>query len=254
MKEKISKIGMWIFTAIIFVATIGVFKEKDYITAIIVFIIAAVCSPLVQDKIFKVREGYFREMKMILTFLGVIFCLMVMQIYVKQMSAQGIGEADIFDKMKGYLKILVYLLYLCVIFMYKDESQLRNYIIFGIIYMVCVIFSYIPSCDKSIIVSILNKLAGSQDLNEVSYNVLINDILMPIKESFLTYIIFDTVMHKDNKEIANKECEIEDKSLLENEMNNYENKNQKESKFAALVMDKENGNTYNYTIKIKNKK
>ena len=75
MKEKISKIGMWIFTAIIFVATIGVFKEKDYITAIILFIIAAACSPLIQDKIFKVREGYFREMKIILTFLGVIFVL-----------------------------------------------------------------------------------------------------------------------------------------------------------------------------------
>lgn len=249
MKERISKIGMWIFTLMISVGAIYGFIEKDYINAIILCAFAVICSPLVQDKILKGQNGYFQEMKMILTFLGVIFCLMVMQIYVNQMSAQGIGEADIFDKMEGYLKILVYLLYLGVIFMYKDESQFRNYIIFGIIYMVCAVFSYIPSCDKSMVVSILNKLTHSQDLNVESYNILIDDILMPIKESFLTYIIFDTVMHKDNKE-----CETEDESPLEDEMNDYENKNQKESKFAALVMDKESGNTYNYTIKIKNKK
>lgn len=253
MKEKISKMGMGIFTAIIFVATIGVFKEKAYIMAIILFIIAAGCSPFVQDKIFKGREKYFQEMKMILTFLGVIFCLIIVQVIVNQMGAQGREEADIFDKMEGDLKILVYLLYFGVLFMYKYESQFLKYIIFGIIYMVCVVFSYIPSCDKSMVVSILNKLAHSQ-LNVESYNMLIDDILMPIRESILTYIIFDTVMHKDNKETANKECEIEDKLLLENEMNNYENKNQRDSKYAALVIDKENGDTYNYTIKIKNKK
>lgn len=37
-------------------------------------------------------------------------------------------------------------------------------------------------------------------------------------------------------------------------MNNFENKNQKEVRYTALVMDKENGNTYNYAIEIKNKK
>lgn len=120
--------------------------------------------------------------------------------------------------------------------------------------MVCVVVSYIPSGDKSMVVSILNKLTHSQDLDVESYNILIDDILMPIKESFLTYIIFDTVMHKDNKKIANKECEINDESLSENEMNNFENKNQKEVRYTALVMDKENGNTYNYAIEIKNKK
>lgn len=254
MKEIVSKIFMWIFTGIILVFGIVAFRQKAYIVAIMLFFITVICSPHVQDKILKGQNGYFQEIKMILTFLGVIFCLMVMQIYVNQMSAQGMGEADIFDKMEGYLKILVYLLYLGVIFLYKDESQFRNYIIFGIIYTVCVVVSYIPSGDKSMVVSILNKLTHSQDLNVESYNILIDDILMPIKESFLTYIIFDTVMHKDNKKNANKECEINDESLSENEMNNFENKNQKEVRYTALVMDKENGNTYNYAIEIKNKK
>lgn len=254
MKEKVSKIFMWIFTVLIFVCCIVVYSKKAYITTIMLLVITAICSPPVQDKILKVQNKYFQEMKMILTYLGVIFCLMVMQIYVNQMSTQGIGEADLFDKTEGYLKILVYLLYLGVIFLYKDESQFRNYIIFGIIYTVCVVVSYIPSGDKSMVVSILNKLPHSQDLNVESYNILIDDILMPIKESFLTYIIFDTVMHKDNKEITNKECGINDESLSENEMNNFENKNQKEVKYTVLVTDKENGNTYNYTIEIKNQK
>lgn len=254
MKEIVSKIFMGIFTVVILVFCIVAFRQKAYIAAIMLFFITVICSPPVQDKILKVQNGYFQEMKMILTFLGVIFCLMVMQIYVNQMSAQGMGEADIFDKMEGYLKILVYLLYLGVIFLYKDESQFRNYIIFGIIYTVCVVVSYIPSGDKNMVVSILNKLTHSQDLNVESYNILIDDILMPIKESFLTYIIFDTVMHKDNKEITNKECGINDESLSENEMNNFENKNQKEVKYTVLVTDKENGNTYNYTIEIKNQK
>ena len=185
MKEIVSKIFMWIFTGIILVFCIVAFRQKAYIAAIMLFFITVICSPLVQDKILKGQNGYFQEMKMILTFLGVIFCLMVMQIYVNQMSAQGMGEADIFDKMEGYLKILVYLLYLGVIFLYKDESQFRNYIIFGIIYMVCVVVSYIPSGDKSMVVSILNKLTHSQDLDVESYNILIDDILMPIKESWI---------------------------------------------------------------------
>lgn len=254
MKERISKIGMWILTVIISVGVIVEITQKEYFTAFILFVITAICSPLVQDKIFKGRDGYFQEMRMILTFLGVIFCLMVVAICVNQMSAQGVGEADTFDKMEGYLKILIYIVYLVVIFMYKNENQFRNYITFGIMYFACVIFSYIPSSDENIIVSTLNKLASFQDLNEVTYNILIDDVLMPIKEAFLTYIIFDTVMHKDNKEIANKECEINDESLSENEMNNFENINQKEVKYTALVTDTENGNTYNYTIKIKNKK
>ena len=37
-------------------------------------------------------------------------------------------------------------------------------------------------------------------------------------------------------------------------MTSHFQKNQKEVRYTALVMDKENGNTYNYAIEIKNKK
>ena len=60
--------------------------------------------------------------------------------------------------------------------------------------MLCILISYVPATDYKVVINILNCIPNTQKLDEESYVLMIDGILMPIKEAFLTYIIFDTVI------------------------------------------------------------
>ena len=104
------------------------------------------------------------------------------------------------------LKICVYFIYMIVIDFVSAENKRKEYYIFGIIYIICLLISFIPSKYNTIIVRLLNVIFGYQHMDEITYEFIIEAILMPIKEAVLTYIIFDTV--KDNIKKEEKEFNV----------------------------------------------
>ena len=60
--------------------------------------------------------------------------------------------------------------------------------------------------------NILN-IVSINELDIVSYEMLINDILIPIKEAILTYIIFDTIMGNENRK-KDKFDNLPDKEII----------------------------------------
>ena len=116
------------------------------------------------------------------------------------------------------LKICVYFIYMIVIDFVSAENKRKEYYIFGIIYIICLLISFIPSKYNTIIVRLLNVIFGYQHMDEITYEFIIEAILMPIKEAVLTYIIFDVVFEKKEKKIFS--VDVIDKQSLKKE--NYE--------------------------------
>lgn len=110
------------------------------------------------------------------------------------MTNHGVSNQVILSRMIAICKSLVYVIYLAIIFLYNDTNKKRKYFIFGITYILCTLISYVPDTDYKVVINILNCIPNTQKLDEESYVLIIDGILMPIKEAFLTFIIFDTVI------------------------------------------------------------
>lgn len=249
MKERIAKIFMCFLAVLICFGAVKIFMEKAYVVSIICILVAFICLPFVQNKLFKKKDDYYSEIKIILLSVGAMLCLIIIKNLVGMMSRCGMEQGIIVERMEGYLKLLVYIVYLAIIFMCRNKKRRNNYIIFGVLYVVCVALSYTPSCDKEIIISIINRLEQAQTLDMKSFNLMIDAILIPIREAALTYIIFDTVMDEkehwikqENEDRTEDNCTVNDRS-----------RKQKEGKFNVLVKDIEKGKEINYMIKVKDK-
>ena len=129
-----------------------------------------------------------------LTVLAVFWVLFTLPIPIYIMINHGVSNKVILSRMIAICKCLVYVIYLAIIFLYNDTNKKRKYFIFGITYMLCILISYVPATDYKVVINILNCIPNTQKLDEESYVLMIDGILMPIKEAFLTYIIFDTVI------------------------------------------------------------
>lgn len=101
--------------------------------------------------------------------------------------------------------------------------------------------SYIPNTDYNFIIKILNYLPSVKKLDQESYLLIIDGILMPIKEAFLTYIIFDTV-------ISEKDAKRE--NVGESKENSEIVKNKSIFKKKSRRLDEEYYNFYTYEEKL----
>ena len=102
----------------------------------------------------------------------------------------------------------MYFIYFFIIAFVSTENKRKEYFIFGILYAICVLFSFIPSKFDENIARALNTVVVYQQMDKITYEYIIEAILTPIKEAVLTYIIFDTVFDSNagSKKKEEKQC------------------------------------------------
>lgn len=76
------------------------------------------------------------------------------------------------------------------------------------IYLICVLLSFSSQSINYVIMNFLNAITSS-NLDLEAFELFVNDILIPIREAILTYIIFDTIMGNENR----KQDKIEDMNV-----------------------------------------
>lgn len=203
MREKISKLSLWVGTFIVGIVIIIELLHKNYIEATLCIPLGICFCPLIDDNINKKinnteKNGYFQKVRIIISFLAVIVVILFVMGLVANMNPNYISEEKAFAISEIILKTLMYLIYLSITFMYRDIGKYPKYIFFGIFYCVCVIISFFPNEFDSTIANQLNCIFIYQHLDGSSYRLLIDGVIMPIKESILTYIIFDTAFDNVN--------------------------------------------------------
>ena len=197
MKDTIAKFFVWIFISLIVLTAIYCFLKGKWINGVICLILAFFYFPPILDKITKklgFKIDYFYIFRIMLTVLAVFWVLFTLPIPIYIMINHGVSNKVILSRMIAICKSLVYVIYLAIIFLYNDTNKKRKYFIFGITYILCTLISYVPDTDYKVVINILNCIPNTQKLDEESYVLIIDGILMPIKEAFLTFIIFDTVI------------------------------------------------------------
>lgn len=243
-KEKIAKNIMWIFIVSIVLIGIYLFSKGQWINGIICSILAFCYSPFFLDKIAK-KIGFINDycyiVRFIVTILFVFLILFILIVFINIMTNYGVSGEVISSRIMAICKCLAYLGYLAIIFSYKDTNKTRKYFVFGITYILCILISYIPNTDYNFIIKILNYLPSVKKLDQESYLLIIDGILMPIKEAFLTYIIFDTV-------ISEKDAKRE--NVGESKENSEIVKNKSIFKKKSRRLDEEYYNFYTYEEKL----
>ena len=104
------------------------------------------------------------------------------------------------------------LLFIVVLFFYRKNDKSKKYIVFGVFYILCVALNFCSESMVNMIVFFLNRVS-TQNICLESYEMLYFNVLTPIKEAILTYIIFDVVFEKKEKKIFSVDV-IDKQSLL----------------------------------------
>lgn len=127
------------------------------------------------------------------------------------------------QKFESTFKIFIYVCYLIVMFMFKNANKVTKYVVFGLFYLICNILSF---SSQPVIADFLNITKSEMDLS--SYSILFNDILIPIKEAILTYIIFDTINDYTKSKRGSAGTVIEEKpektTVMDKSLNNKKQK------------------------------
>lgn len=244
IKEKIAKNIMRIFIVSIVLIGIYLFSKGQWINGIICSILAFCYSPFFLDKIAE-KIGFINDycniVRFIVTILFVFLILFILIVFINIMTNYGVSDEVISSRIMAICKCLAYLGYFAIIFLYKDTNKTRKYFVFGITYILCILISYIPNTDYNFIIKILNYLPTVKKLDQESYLLIIDGILMPIKEAFLTYIIFDTVI---------SEKYVKKENVGESKENSEIVKNKSIFKKKSRRLDEEYYNFYTYEEKL----
>lgn len=214
MKEKISRAIFWVLSigiilwGIILTFLTFFINRSMLLQALAIPICGMAINPAILDKIikkiFKAEVHYFSVIEFSLKFIGVSFALIIAYVVFINTQDEKIDTNLSWLHFESLLKIVVFVIYLGILFVSKNANKVAKYIIFGLIYFVCVIFSFASLQIHYVIMYLLN-IISSNDLDFIAYEMLMNDVLIPIKEAILTYIIFDTIMVNKNR----KEDKIE---------------------------------------------
>ncbi len=247
MKEIISKCVFWAISigAIILGAYVLLF-EHIIANSLMLFVLGVIANPFFLDCVSKKlgigTDDYFYGMRLLFTWLG-IFVAFIIAMFIFAVTNQSVTDKDnALQNFEAILKIIVYIIYIIVLFMYKSENKFFRYIIFGLFYFICVILSFSSQSINEIIIKLLNHIPGGS-LDEESYGLLINDFIVPIKEAILTYIIFDTIIKDHHKKTADEDNEINKKTEDEDVFI--------DGIFAVEVFDKDIRKNSNYNIQVK---
>ncbi len=246
MKEKISK-GLFgvISIAAITLGGYAFLFEQMISSGFILFIVGIIANPIFLDYIYQKwgvgSSDYFWGVRLLLTGFGAFFAPIFAMVVFFVTNKNIVDEKAALQNFEAILKMIVYITYMIVLFMYKSEDKFFKYIIFGLFYFFCVILSFASQSINEYIIKILNYIPeGGLDLE--SYGLLINDLIMPIKEAILTYIIFDTIIenhYKKTDEDIRKNKENKEEHVFADEVFNVE------------VWDRDGRENINYNIQVK---
>ena len=150
---------------------------------------------------------------------------------------------------ESILKITVYITYIAVLFINQNADKKVKYIIFGIVYLFCVLLSFASQSINCIIVKFLNLFSDS-DLDLEALELFVNNVLFPIREAILTYIIFDTIIGRKGKEKDNmRNIDIDNDENMNCDGKQYGNI-PNEKTFEIELTDNGSAKNVNYTIRI----
>ena len=204
MKEKISEIFLWVFT--IGLVLIVIFDRNITMVTMIAFlVIMCICCPgihLIFYRKSKIKISSYKFLQYFLPLFSVIIAIYFTIFIIFRFKIEDLDVAKI------VLKIFVYFIYFFIIAFVSTENKRKEYFIFGILYAICVLFSFIPSKFDENIARALNTVVVYQQMDKITYEYIIEAILTPIKEAVLTYIIFDTVFDSNagSKKKEEKQC------------------------------------------------
>ena len=78
-------------------------------------------------------------------------------------------------------------------FICKDENKRSRYFKYGLFYAFCISLSFATGKVETTIIEIFNYVFNVQ-MDNVTYGLLNDGCLLPLKEAMLTYIILDTAI------------------------------------------------------------
>lgn len=200
MKKFFSKIVIFLLS-VSFFGMWGVYVyNKNFYYALIMLLFGCMTNPFIHkfiEKRLSIEElDYSYMLKIIFIFFGTVIAYIIAILIFNNTGIKK--EADTLINFASIFKICVYLLYFLILVFTKSSDRFLKYIIFGIIYLVCAIFSFSSHAIDERVINILNwMLRDNIDLE--TYDILFNAFLTPIKEAILTYIIFDTVYEQKSK-------------------------------------------------------
>lgn len=246
--KKLSGFLKALLTAIIILFSFILIFQHNYISGGLVFVYGIFFQ--FSGKLIKNKARKFKADRELIALLSLPFCLIIVMMFIKYFNVNN--DEDI----KLITQIIIYLDYTLILFLFKNENKNKMYITFGLFYIICVILSYIKdymSCnDCVILINTLNEVSAYDHIKNTLL-FLIDAIVMPLKESVLTYIIFDTIFsnsNKSKKDIETNNEKVNKEICEENKINIQENKTEK---FQVEVVDTATYEKYNYDIIIKKK-
>lgn len=252
MGEKISKvifgfISLFMFGA--FIYYVRGMSAQNFINVLLILFLAIITNPYIIDRISK-KVGvevvdYLYACKMLLIFGGIVIAFIISAVLFSCTNNE-IDEGVATQSFEAILKIAVYIVYLIVLLICKSADKFFKYIVFGIIYFISIILSFSSQSINENIIVFLNYLTESH-LDLSSFEILINDLLIPVKEAILTYIIFDTIIENQNNK-AKTVAQGEDKKEVE-ESTSYKDVHY----YVVNVFDSDINKSSNYRMNIHKK-
>ena len=195
MLEKISRIIFWGLSIILLVFGVSEITKKLIIEGILIIAYGIIINPYVLGRIVGKIGGQEMDFSYLLRLLllgtGFFVAYSIANVIFLQLSTEDITV----ENYEAIFKILVYMIYLIVLFMFQNHDKTQKYIIFGIFYSGCVVLSFSSEMINSMIIDMLN-LVPQGNIDTESFKILVNDFFVPVKESILTYIIFDVIIEE----------------------------------------------------------
>lgn len=238
MRRRISRGIFWLLSAAMMLAgmilsVMSLCLNKQLLLQSL-FVLAAgiLLNPIILDKLVK-RIGvktmdYSQSLEFSIIFLGALLAFGITAIIYLITSSQTADETVSVQNFESILKITVYITYIAVLFINQNADKKVKYIIFGIVYLVCVLLSFASQSINCIIVKFLNLFSDS-DLDLEALELFVNNVLFPIREAILTYIIFDTIIGSKGKKKDN---------LRNIDIENDENMNYDEKQYGKILNEK----------------
>ena len=195
VKRIIAEIIFWIVNIVLIIMSF--MTDRPLASFVTTIICSTPMNPLLLNRIQRKIDGnkfdFWYLLKLILPFFTIMFVLYICAVFSLKNNAILRGMEDI----KAFMSITMYLLFIVVLF-YRKNDKSKKYIVFGVFYILCVALNFCSESMVNMIVFFLNRVS-TQNICLESYEMLYFNVLTPIKEAILTYIIFDVVFEKKRR-------------------------------------------------------
>lgn len=195
MVEKVSRIIFWGLSIVLMIFGISEISKKLMIEGILIIAYGIMINPYVLGRIVRKLGGQVMDfsyfLRLLLLGTGFFVAYSIANVIFLQLRTEDIT----LENYEAIFKILVYIIYLIVLFMFQNHNKTQKYVIFGVFYSGCVLLSFSSETINSMIINMLN-LVPQGNIDTESFKILVNDFFVPVKESILTYIIFDVIIEE----------------------------------------------------------